>query len=350
VLAWGVQRLRERDSHWVGRFNRGGFVRTATIRLILVLNPSSPFDTPTRPGRLTRGLTIIVGATLLLASGACQDRELAAGPGTSVPPSYALVTVTGTQNLFGTVQDVRAHPLSGIHVSSFDALNGELIGNATTTSDGTYDSGFMPVGTYRVRFSDPDGTGSPGFYRPAFFGAGGTDGFCAGSVVSIIASTTAIVDETMTHSEPTLVVTFSGAVEGTVVDAANSAPIPDIRVTLRRADNAEQVAVTTTDLRGKYRVALKELRTPTVRVRFSDPSAAFSPAYFGKPVADAFCDAVAVAFEGGVTGIDVLLNRTPPEALTQTLVEAIASLALPDDVQAMLVTPLDRVLARAMAT
>ena len=103
--------------------------------------------------------------------------------------SLAVVAAATLQNIAGTVSDPGANALPGIRVELFDAVNAELLASATTDASGRYDSGNIPTGDYRVRLSDPTEA-----YGPEFYGAGGIDFFCDGTIVPVLSSTTTDLD------------------------------------------------------------------------------------------------------------------------------------------------------------
>src|SRR5262245_44293777 len=134
------------------------------------------------------------------------------------------VTIAATvQSLTGTVIDIGGNPLADVQIRFYDAVNAELLASATPDSTGRFASGNIPVRDYRVWF-DP-----AGFFFPRFYGASAY-GFCVAEIVPVLASITAVIDGQLTPRVPSEIAPAPGPglLEGTVVDAATSAPLPAI--------------------------------------------------------------------------------------------------------------------------
>jgi hypothetical protein len=263
--------------------------------------------------------------------------------------SFVTVTVTLTaltapgtaaaQSIAGTITgaEMGAPPARDIAVEMLDAANGELLASALTNFEGTYNSGIIPVGEYRVRFN------GIWFFRGEK--AEVTDDFCSAAAVTVIPMTTTVVDQRMPG--PVLVAgeSYKGAVSGSVRDAATLSPLGGIRVTILDRWSAELVGSTTTDANGVYEFSGSRFSVDgMVRVRFSDPSKTFFPQFFGGAGADVFCAGTPVFLGHEVGEVDAVMNRVSFDFLTQELTETIGSFELPPSVDAMLSTPLTRLL------
>jgi hypothetical protein len=246
------------------------------------------------------------------------------------------LTIAGAatfQNVVGTVTDPQAELLQGIRVSFFDALNAELIASATTDAGGRYDSSLLPAGTYRVRLSDPSVP-----YASEFFGAAGFDFFCDGATLAVPASTTTVLDLAMLgREEPRLIAGFEDPVGGTVVDAATGMPLPGIIVSFLTNWNAQPIGTVVTGNDGVYSFGDNGQFIPVMRIRFSDPTGSFFSEFYGAG-SDAFCSAPDV--RAASSKLDGLLDRVPPEHLTQQLADTVTSYDLPAGVATMLGTSL----------
>jgi 5-hydroxyisourate hydrolase-like protein (transthyretin family) len=249
--------------------------------------------------------------------------------------ALAVVGAATLQSIAGTVLDSGANPLQGIRVVFLDAANAELLASTTTDSSGHYDSGTIPIGNYRVQFSDPGGV-----FQSEFFGAGRIDDFCGGTIVPVLASTTTDLDADMRIIEPSLIATIEGPIFGTVVDAATGTPLAGIRVSILKSWNAEAIGTVITDADGVFSFGAKEMLT--TRIRFSDPTGTFFSEFYGAG-SDDFCSAPIVT--GKVKSLDGFLDRVPPEHLTQQLAETVQSYGLPTGVATVLGTPLTQVRA-----
>ena len=259
----------------------------------------------------------------------------------------AAIAAATLQNVTGTITDDATNPLDGIQVSFFDAMNAELLASATTDASGLYDSGNIPAGNYRLRFSDPTGT-----FQPQFLGAGGggekgageNDEFCAGTIVPVLESTSTRVDAQLGALEPRLLAELDGPISGIVVDAATGTPLQGIHVSILNSWSAEEMASVVTDEKGGYSFGFDKEFIPTARIRFSDPTGAFFPEFLGAG-SDAFCSALTVT-GGSKNPADGFLDRVPPAQLTQQLTHTVQGYDLPSSVATMLGTPLTQ--ARAL--
>ena len=256
--------------------------------------------------------------------------------------SLTLVATAATvQKITGTVANSLGEPVQGIEVSFFDATTAELIATTASHGTGAYDSGHIPIGSYRLRFSDPALVLQPQFLGTAGENGGGYDFFCEGTTVPVAASTTTIVDVQLGPFEPIEIAGFDGPVTGVVVDAATGAPLQGIRVSLLKSWNAGLIATSVTDADGIYSFDPKTMPDlsfiPAMRIRFSDPAGNFFSEFYGAG-SDNFCNAPIVMEPA--KSFDGFLDRVPVEQLTQQLADAVQSYDLPANVATLLGTPL----------
>jgi len=274
------------------------------------------------------------------------SQELKAGVTVAlVLVALAVIPARGAaQNVTGTVVGINDKggvvPLEGIPVIFLDGHNGELVAATLTVSDGSFDSGLIPPGDYRVRFGP--GSAGTGSVRPEIFGAAGENDYCGGSIVSVFASsTTTGVDAEMPISGPVEVVAFDGDIAGTVSDGVTG--LDGITVTVFDAVNAYVITELVTERGGQYTALIS--RYPghhTARVRFSDPASMYFPQFFGAGGDDDFCTATALDFaEGrGQAVADAVLELIPPGQQTENLIDAVNDLDAPDEVITLLASPL----------
>jgi len=253
----------------------------------------------------------------------------------------AAATTATAQSLTGTVTHEET-PIRGIQVTAFDVVSAERLAGATTDFDGNYDTGTIPAGQYRVRFSDPEGVGAPGVYVSEFFGAGGSDEFCLAQVVQVLSSQVTAVDEDLAHSGPIHVVTLSGAISGHVSDAATGASLAGIQVAVLDARHGEVFATALTDSQGDYGIRLAQTRHARARVKFSDSEANYLPEFFGAGGRDVFCDATELDVGSANEGVDAALGLLEPGHQAQDLTDTIEAFDLPANVEQSLATPLNR--------
>jgi hypothetical protein len=261
----------------------------------------------------------------------------------------AFSTTAVAATIEGTVTDdgTRVTPLEFIEVQFFDAASAELLATSTTGSSGNYGSGIIPTGDYRIRYSDT-GQYTPGLYLPEFSGSAGQDAFCSATVYSLGTGESVIVDETMTFTDPSLVVIRNFSIAGSVTDSATGRPIEGVVVEFRNGMNGLEISSgkegggTTTDVNGEYMARFEVRISPTVRVRFVDPSGTYFPEYAGTfPRSDEFCSGTAYEADG-VHNVDLILGVVPVDQQAQELIDTIDELALANNVQNSLGTPLVR--------
>lgn len=250
------------------------------------------------------------------------------------------------QNITGQVVSTGdGAPLTRIQVDLLDALNAGVVATAVSDPTGYFDSGDLPAGSYRIRFSDPFGQGTRGSAIPEMYGAG-ADEFCAGSPVTLASGATFTLRQELTLRGPVLVTVDFGGLSGNVWDAVTRAPVQGVQVSLLRADNGEVVPITrgtaVTDAAGYYSFGFELRGTSVVKVRFSDPRGAYFPEFAGTTdlARDDFCTASRIT--DWRTPLDALLNRVPPEQSTQSLLNLIENLTVPDQLKTALGTPLLR--------
>ncbi len=246
-------------------------------------------------------------------------------------------------NITGTVTAKDGTPVDNIQVDFLDALNAELLASSFTSGSGSYNSGTLPDGDYRIRFSDT-GTHAPGFYVPEFFGASGADDFCSAGVSIVTSDSIAMIDENMQFSGPTEVLVSNFSFSGTARDAVTSLPIQGIQVNFLNGVNGQQVTDVSTDVDGFYKGGGDLFIDPTMRVRFTDPAGNYFPEFVGisVPGNDDFC--LGFAFpDGGHIGVDANLDVIMVDP--GDLITVVDDLDLPADVTTMLATPLTRATA-----
>jgi hypothetical protein len=253
------------------------------------------------------------------------------------------------QNITGTVSD-GVQPLQGIQVMALDAVNAQILSQTTTDVNGHYDTGNIPIGTYRIRFSDVYVGGLPAFYAPAFFGVttdtkgGNRDYFCSATTVNVPAGNTATADEQLSQSQPTLVVDPPPyySISGIVMDADTLAPLAGVQVSIVGGSNARPLLMVMTDSVGHWEADFTTYEV-TIKARFSDPSNVYLPRFSGAGGLDDFCGGTQFSLGGDLSQLDQeYLVPIPPDQMTQNLVEQIQNLTVPSSVSTVLGAPLTR--------
>lgn len=242
------------------------------------------------------------------------------------------------QNITGTVLDgdKDGSPVRSVVVTMLDAVNADVLATATTDFDGRYDSGLIPAGQYRLRFQHQFHSGDDGAAV-----------FCSADVVAVQPLTTTVVDHRLTvDKDPREEIDGAidgakGGVAGTVRDAVTLASLHGIQVIILDATSAEPLGTVTTGPDGTYEFSGAALQV--ARVRFRDPSGTYFPQFHGAGGADVYCSGTPVGFDDE-SYTDAFMNRVPPEVLTDQLIDALDSLDLPPSVDAMLTTPVTRLI------
>jgi 5-hydroxyisourate hydrolase-like protein (transthyretin family) len=239
------------------------------------------------------------------------------------------------QNITGTVLDNEkgGSPVRGVVVTMLDAVNADELATATTDFDGRYDSGLIPAGHYRLRFG-----------HQFHMGDDGASAFCSADVIAVQPLTTTVVDHrfTVDKDPPKEIVNDpKGGVTGTVRDAVTLTSLHGIQVIILDATSAEPLATVTTGPDGTYEFS--GAAHQVARVRFRDPSGTYFPQFHGAGGADVYCSGTPVGLDDE-SYTDAFMNRVPPEVLTDQLVDALDSLDLPASVDAMLTTPVTRLI------
>ena len=210
----------------------------------------------------------------------------------ALPPGVALGSIAG-QVSYGKLPTV-------FEVNILDATNAVLIATSVTDDKGFYDSGSLPIGAYKVRFSGLQ-------YSSAYFGAGGEDIFDLGAPVIVQEGQATVVNESLQYIGPVSVVTCNYWLSGTITDASDSMPLAGIKVSALDSLNAIPVAVAFTDFTGSYLISTKNATScGQVKVRFSDPSSSYLPQYYGANGRDIFALGVFVDW----------MNQKEPKAST----------------------------------
>lgn len=254
---------------------------------------------------------------------------------------FALSTAAVAGTIEGTVTLGADKPLVGVEVQFFDATSAELLATSVTGEKGNYSSGNLPEGDYRIRYF-----GDPTKIAPEFSGSYGKDLFCFATTYFVGAKETLIVDEEMSTGSVTpkpYEYYFSGIV--TDAEIATLA-LEGVVVEFRDSENglfADTIkrANTTTGVDGKYET-LFESTSLAVTLRFVDPSGKYFPEYAElTPRSDDFCSGT-VYEHGNKYVVNATLDLVPADQQVQVIIDTIDDLALPNDVQNSLGTPLVR--------
>jgi hypothetical protein len=241
------------------------------------------------------------------------------------------LTVLAQGNIAGQVMSERV-PLTGAQVNIFDPINAVIVATSTADSRGLYDSGPLPAGNYKVRFSDDKSF-------PAYFGAGSTkdgDYFDLGTLVEVQTGSTTVVNMDLAPQPPIVILPcYSSGFVGYVTDDTSGTPIDGIHVSAVNAANAMPFASADTANGGTYVITPPKdpMSCITVKVRFSDPTAIYLPEYWEGKISshqDVFALGAPIVLGENTrpTASTSLVKLTPAGAINN-LVGEIVSTSLP---------------------
>jgi beta propeller repeat protein len=174
-------------------------------------------------------------------------------------------------SISGLIRDTSLNNLQDILVEFFTP-NAVLVATTTTLSDGTYNSGELPVGNYRIRFSDPSD-----YYIPRFYGTF-IDYFPNALSVNVYSASTVVgINALLAHTFSPPIPVGAGSIVGTV-SSSQLVSLPAIQVDFI-TPNAGLIATTITLADGTYNSG--DLPAGDYRIRFSDPSGDYQPSFYG---------------------------------------------------------------------
>lgn len=259
---------------------------------------------------------------------------------TLVPIVFAQ-TISAAEISGNVTERLTGGPQRGVHVELRDALNAEILAETDTDFDGDYQSGLIPSGSYRIRFIPTVAGSGECCVTIAYFGAS-SDEFCSGSSVFVAPTALETVDHVVPSKTPTLVVIQQAGISGIVTDSSTGDPLPGIQVHLVHPLSAMALGPPSevTGEEGTFRITHTVTGIGDFVVRFVDPTGAYFPEFFGAGGSDDYCLATRIPI--GTIRADVAMARLTPTALTEDLLEEIATLPVPEQVATLLGTPLQR--------
>jgi len=180
----------------------------------------------------------------------------------------AALTEKERNRISGIVTDQETGaPLSGIKVDLWqqNGQNWSKLRSVTTATDGSYDSGKLVDGVYRVGFSDPSGHYQSEYYDNVGTLGSGTDINATGG--GFISGIDAALDRL-------------GSITGTVIDRTTGAPAAGIEVTVYKwnGQSASPWEIVKTSENGTY--ATNSLPNGIYRLRFMDYSWRYQGEYY----------------------------------------------------------------------
>jgi hypothetical protein len=189
----------------------------------------------------------------------------------------------------GTVTNSSSTPQSGIDIEVFDS-SGNVVGDASTGQDGTYDVDALATGSYKVGFNlDNDGFNP---YLPQYY-----------KNKTTLASATAVaVTAGSTKSAISAKLSSGGVITGTVTDSSTSSPLQSAEVDLYNA-SGNLVASTGTAANGTYSFA----GLPTASYKVGFEAGDYLPQFYNNESTLASATAIAVTAGATKSGINAKL-------------------------------------------
>jgi 5-hydroxyisourate hydrolase-like protein (transthyretin family) len=218
-------------------------------------------------------------------------------------------SLTPGGKITGTVTDAATHAtLGSTQVSLFDST-GASIASATTAGDGTYSFAGLATGSYRLGYSNFNGSYTPQFYN------GKPDLSSADSVSVTAGSTKSGIDVALAHA--------TGQISGKVTDAVSHVPVENATVSVYL--NGFVQTTTTTAADGTYTIS--NLQPQDYQVGFTPLSGAnyLTQFYNGKST---LATATTVTVTAGATTPNINGALTAAGKLTGTVTDGVTHAAL----------------------
>lgn len=221
------------------------------------------------------GLAHAFRSNLLASVGVAFAATLVApGPAAAAGRIVGLITVEGSG------------PLAGAHVQFFEAVNAEVAATTTSGTDGTFDSGLLAAGPYRVRVAYASATDKvcvreylgEGDVHADVFDTARVVGAVDGQVTEIAVTVFPMRPEAC---EPSVCVPGNFGLSGVVFDAVTGAALQGIKVRLKEAESAILTHELTTDESGSFLLKVQACLPGPAKVRLVDPSGSHVPEYVG---------------------------------------------------------------------
>ena len=249
--------------------------------------------------------------------------------------AFATGSIVGTVSM--VVEKIQL-PLSNASVQFFDAMNAEIVATATTSGDGTFNSGPLPQGSYKIRFEYSESGGT--ICISEYLGETGThsDVFDTGNIISVFdgqeTGITAQVSSQWDLCAPRKCVDSNVGLNGSIVDAKTLNPLSGIKVRVKGAENAMQLFELTTDNNGNFQFLSKFCQLPfpptaDVKVRLLDPSGLHIPEYVGASGMDSF-ELGSVLNLATIPSISEDLAQITPAQEIGQLIDQVRKMPLPE--------------------
>lgn len=264
-------------------------------------------------------IAAVAGAVLLVA---------AAGPALCAPPE-----IGGRLLEAGTGEGV-----ADARVQFMDARTAVQVAEVRSGIDGSFTSGALPPGTYRIRFSEPCPDDPPRclVHYPMFYQTDPetiTDLFEKATPIQTVSDAVVRIPDVSWQLKalPKAPHLSDGLVTGRAVSLAG-AGLAGVEVRVLDAYSADPRASGLTGLDGSFSLAFRALSTESeVKVLFSDPAAIYRNEYFGVQEDDTFLSAQMVEARGvdPVAFVVEDLSPNPPAGVVQAMIAALPADGVP---------------------
>ena len=231
------------------------------------------------------------------------------------------------------------NPIENVDVQFFDAQNSQLIATSVTGSRGFYNSGSIPDGIYRIRFSSPG-------YQPIFAaGEKPSKTFCESGEFLVSSQSDVVVNASLSLAVPMPYPMDDIAFQGEFIDGLTLAPIEGIQIIIKDGlsglsyEPSKEPIFSNESGTFSFGWYAKGL----VRLRFYDPAGRYFPEFsFIDSRADDFCLGTTY-FIGGHYNVGSKLTPVPTDQQPQVILDVIEEMLIPENVSTSLEAPLIRI-------
>lgn len=248
--------------------------------------------------------------------------------------SFQCIAIEFTGSITGTVVDAiePIYTISNIKVDFYNSTNHEHLGSSVTNFNGFFNSGNLPIGSYRIMFKSTPS--SPASFYPKYLG--NLNGyksfdFCSSTIVEVTNNSISNVNENMLVTTPIEIiepVRFKG--EGRVYDTETDELIKEgLQVTIYEEKGVFQRSpdFINPGVDGDYSYGETDIFSP-IRIRVSDTQGKYFPQYYNADPniqIDDFC--ASTALDSSFIAQTYLL-KIP---LTENIISQVNDYGLPAD-------------------
>lgn len=228
--------------------------------------------------------------------------------------------------------------VANARVQFMDARTAVQAAEVRSGDDGSFTSGALPPGAYRIRFSEPCPDDPPHclVHYPMFYQTDPetiTDRFEQATPIQTVSETVVWIPDApwQLKALPKVQHLSDGLVTGRAV-TPTGAGLAGVQVRVLDAYNADQRATGLTGADGSFSLAFRALSSESeVKVLFADPAGIYRAEYFGPQEDDAFLSAEVVDAMSGDPVAFVIEDLSPnaPAGVVQAMIAALPADGVP---------------------